>query len=72
MISYLTNLMVKEKKLAVGLMSGTSIDGIDAALVEIEGNGENSKIRLIEFDTYFYTEQERKIFKHYAAQHLIC
>ena len=36
---------------AVGLMSGTSLDGIDAALVEINGQGKNTKVNLIEFMT---------------------
>ncbi|MBM6837389.1 anhydro-N-acetylmuramic acid kinase, partial [Clostridium saudiense] len=36
---------------AVGLMSGTSLDGIDAALVEINGQGKNTKVKLIEFMT---------------------
>lgn len=36
-------------KYAVGLMSGTSLDGIDAALVKIIGTGEETKVELIDF-----------------------
>lgn len=36
---------------AVGLMSGTSLDGIDAALVKINGVGKNTKLELIKFIT---------------------
>jgi anhydro-N-acetylmuramic acid kinase len=35
----------------VGLISGTSADGIDAALVELEGAGETTRARLLDFRT---------------------
>jgi len=50
----LERLFRKNKKLVAGLMSGTSADGIDAAMVEIRGGGTKSTIRCIAFETYPY------------------
>lgn len=51
----------KEKRLAVGLMSGTSLDGIDAALVAISGHGPDTRVELIDFAVLPFApaEQER-------------
>jgi len=53
-MSRLVKLQNKKKKLVIGLMSGTSVDGIDAALVEITGNGVNTKFKELFFRTYPY------------------
>ena len=45
-------LLKKDKKLIIGLMSGTSVDGIDAAIVEITGHGLKTKLDLIAFETF--------------------
>ena len=45
-------LLRKDKKLVIGLMSGTSVDGIDAAIVEISGHGLKTEIDLIAFETF--------------------
>ncbi len=51
-IKELYNLSNKKSKLAVGLMSGTSLDGVDAVLIEITGSGTNTKIKQLGFITY--------------------
>jgi len=39
-------------KMVIGLMSGTSVDGIDAALVRIHGCGEGLRVEMVGFATY--------------------
>jgi len=44
----------------IGLISGTSTDGIDVALVDISGKGLDSQIKLLAFETYAYPEDLRR------------
>jgi anhydro-N-acetylmuramic acid kinase len=46
--------------LVIGLMSGTSVDGIDAALVEIQGSTTDLQVRLLAGDTYAYPPELRQ------------
>lgn len=44
----------------IGLMSGTSVDGIDAALVNIQGTERDLSVELIANDTYSYPAELRQ------------
>lgn len=55
----LLSLMKKPKRLAIGLMSGTCTDGIDAALVQMEGSYTSTNVQLVEFITIPYDPQLR-------------
>jgi anhydro-N-acetylmuramic acid kinase len=46
-------------RLAIGLMSGTSMDGVDAALVRIGGTADRPKMRLLAFLTLPYPKWVR-------------
>lgn len=46
--------MTNGYKYCVGVMSGTSLDGIDVALCKIKGYGLTTAIELVEFQTYPY------------------
>lgn len=47
----------KERKLIIGLMSGTSMDGLDIALCRISGSGSQTELSLEEFQTAGYPEE---------------
>lgn len=46
----------KAERLGIGLMSGTSLDGLDVALCRFTGNGLNTGFNLLQFKTVPYTD----------------
>lgn len=55
----ITKLTQLPYRIIVGLMSGTSMDGIDAALCKITGNYPNAKVELLNFGVFSYTESTK-------------
>ena len=59
----------KPSRHIIGLMSGTSMDGLDVALCELSGSGEETKVKLLNFDTVDYSEEiKTEIRKVFAKQ----
>ncbi len=75
-IQKLYQLAGKTSRKIIGLMSGTSMDGLDVALCEISGSGEDTVVKLLNFETVDYSEaiktEIRKVFakKTIDFQHL--
>jgi len=59
----LNQLRNKEHRLVVGLMSGTSLDGIDAAVVQLEGSGIHTHAKLVHFESFAYDNELREKLK---------
>ena len=54
LVRRLQTVLSKSPRLAVGLISGTSVDGVDAALIEIANHGIDTRLRPLRFITFPY------------------
>lgn len=59
-IQQLADISRKPVKNIIGLMSGTSLDGLDIALCNIRGSGKDTEVELQEFDTISYSPTIKK------------
>jgi anhydro-N-acetylmuramic acid kinase len=56
----LERLAAKPERLVIGIMSGISADGVDAALVRLRGSGEGLNWRLVRHETLQYSPKIRE------------
>jgi anhydro-N-acetylmuramic acid kinase len=58
----------KESRLTIGLMSGTSLDGLDVALCKISNSGVQTKVELLNFATIDYDDDYKTKIKGVFAK----
>lgn len=56
----ISDIIAKDKRMVIGLMSGTSLDGMDAALVSISGCGLATQAELVGFVSLVYPQHIRE------------
>ena len=62
-LDILTRLVTMPRRLVCGIMSGTSVNGIDAALVRMRGEGRHSEAELLHYrEVLFAEELQTRIF----------
>lgn len=70
-ISKLYEIANRDERHIIGLMSGTSLDGLDIALCKIAGSGSNTSVVIEAFETMDYIEETKdKIRKIFAKDHI--
>lgn len=67
-LQHLFNIAQKPERLSIGLMSGTSLDGLDIALCRFKGNGMATQFELLEFTTTPYQDSFKKEVQKLFAQ----
>lgn len=73
----LNQIAKKRSRLIIGLMSGTSLDGLDVALCQFSGSGQKTRVKVLQFETLPYDDafkaEIRRVFarKEIDFQHLV-
>ena len=67
-ITTLYQIAKKQQRLIIGLMSGTSLDGLDVALCRVAGSGKDTTIEVLQFETIAYNNDFKAAIKSVFAK----
>jgi anhydro-N-acetylmuramic acid kinase len=67
-IQQLATIARKRERRIIGLMSGTSLDGLDVALCSFRGAGANTRVKVLQFETVPYEEGFRSDIRRVFAK----
>ena len=62
-IEQLYRIANKKERLIIGLMSGTSVDGLDVALCKFKGSGVDTEIEILFFESVAFDDDFKKEIK---------
>jgi len=70
-VEQLARIAGKDKRTIIGLMSGTSLDGLDIALCELTGSGPETKVQVKHFLTVPFNQAFKEIVKSVFSKRMV-